>query len=49
MTCATSVIGGYALGFHGAPRYTGDIDVWVEPTSDNAARVAAALRGLRLR
>ena len=38
------VIGGYALGFHGYPRYTGDIDAWVEPTAENSARVVAALR-----
>ncbi len=37
------VVGGYALGFHGAPRYTGDIDIWVEPASENASRVLAAL------
>ncbi len=33
----------YALGQHGRPRATGDIDVWVEPTSENAARVFRAL------
>jgi hypothetical protein len=36
------VVGGYALGFHGAPRYTGDIDAWVEPTPENSRRVVAA-------
>jgi len=25
------IVGGYALAFHGAPRYTGDIDVFVRP------------------
>ena len=25
------IVGGYALAFHGAPRYTGDIDVYVKP------------------
>ena len=24
-------VGGYALAFHGAPRYTGDIDIYVKP------------------
>ena len=37
------VIGGYALGLHGYPRYTGDIDVWVDPTPENSARAVAAL------
>ena len=37
------VVGGYALAFHGAPRYTGDIDVLVRATEDNARRVLTAL------
>ncbi len=37
------VVGGYALAAHGRPRYTGDIDLWIRATSDNAARVLAAL------
>lgn len=37
------VVGGYAVAAHGHPRYTKDLDVWVEPTADNAARVVAAL------
>ncbi len=27
------VVGGYALAFHGAPRFTGDIDLYVRPVS----------------
>jgi len=38
------VVGGYAVSFHSRPRATGDIDVWVEPTTANAARVFRALR-----
>ena len=38
------VIGAYALAVHGRPRATGDLDVWVEPTPENARRVIAALR-----
>lgn len=38
------VVGAYALGVHGRPRATGDLDIWVEPTPDNAARVMEALR-----
>jgi hypothetical protein len=37
------VVGGYALAFHGAPRVTGDIDLFVRPTSENAERILAAL------
>jgi hypothetical protein len=38
------VVGAYALGVHGRPRATGDLDVWVEPTPENAVRVVRALR-----
>ena len=41
------VIGGYAVGVHGHPRATKDLDVWVEPTLDNARRVIAALRAFK--
>ena len=41
--CAFVVVGGYALAAHGAPRATGDIDVFVRPDASNAARVVAAL------
>lgn len=37
------VVGAYALGVHGRPRATGDLDIWVEPTRENAARVMLAL------
>ncbi|MCI0450772.1 MAG: hypothetical protein L0Z51_00090 [Candidatus Latescibacteria bacterium] len=37
------IVGGYALAFHGAPRFTGDLDVFVNPTSENAKRVLGAL------
>ena len=29
------IVGGYALAFHGAPRTTGDIDIFVGTTPDN--------------
>jgi predicted nucleotidyltransferase len=38
------VIGGYALAFHGHPRYTKDIDIWVEVSASNAAVIIKALR-----
>ena len=31
------VIGGYAVALHGYPRYTKDIDVWIEMSPENAA------------
>jgi hypothetical protein len=37
------VVGAYALAHHGRPRATGDLDVWVDPTPDNAPRVVRAL------
>lgn len=37
------LVGAYALAFHGAPRASGDIDLFVRPTADNAQRVCAAL------
>jgi hypothetical protein len=37
------VVGAYALAFHGAPRFTGDLDVLIRPTPQNGARVLAAL------
>ena len=37
------VVGAYALAFHGAPRFSGDIDIFVRPEPNNAARVFAAL------
>ena len=37
------IVGAYALGVHGRPRATGDLDVWVDPTPDNAARIMEAL------
>ncbi|MFO0674381.1 MAG: hypothetical protein U0235_33025 [Polyangiaceae bacterium] len=38
------VIGAYAVGIHGRPRATKDLDVWVEATRENAPRVMEALR-----
>ena len=37
------LIGGYAVGYHGYPRPTGDLDVWIAVSPGNAARVAKAL------
>ena len=37
------IVGGYALAFHGAPKYTGDIDVFVRPDKENARQIMKAL------
>ncbi len=37
------VVGAYALAAHGVPRATGDIDLWVNPTPENAERIVRAL------
>jgi hypothetical protein len=38
------IVGAYALAFHGAPRFTGDLDILVRPTIENAAKVMEAVR-----
>jgi predicted nucleotidyltransferase len=38
------VVGGYAVALHGHPRYTKDIDIWIELSEANAARLVEALR-----
>jgi hypothetical protein len=37
------VVGGYAVAAHGHPRYTKDLDVWIEPNPENVARLLKAL------
>jgi hypothetical protein len=37
------IVGGYALAFHGAPRFTGDLDIFIRPTEDNVSKLLAAL------
>jgi predicted nucleotidyltransferase len=38
------VIGGYAVIHHSRPRYTGDLDIWIEATQENAERVVSVLK-----
>ena len=38
------VIGGYAVALHGYPRYTKDIDIWIETMPENAVNVMQALQ-----
>ncbi|MGK0618088.1 nucleotidyltransferase [Meiothermus cerbereus] len=37
------LVGGYAVGLHGYPRYTKDLDIWVEASQENAERVIKAI------
>lgn len=37
------VVGGYAVAFHGYPRYTKDMDIWVEMSTENASLLLKAL------
>jgi len=37
------VVGGYAVAFHGHPRYTKDLDVWLDMTPANAEKIVKAI------
>jgi hypothetical protein len=39
------VVGAHALSFHGRPRHTGDLDIWIKPTLENAARMVKVIDG----
>jgi hypothetical protein len=38
------VVGAHALAFHGKPRHTGDLDIWIKPSSDNANKMVLVLK-----
>lgn len=38
------IIGGYAVAFYGAPRFTGDLDILIHPSADQVSRALAALK-----
>jgi hypothetical protein len=38
------IVGGYAVIAHGHPRFTGDLDVWVNPTPSNARKIILVLK-----
>ena len=38
------LVGGYAVGYHGYPRATGDMDIWIETSEQNSKKVASAFR-----
>lgn len=37
------IVGAYALAYHGAPRFTGDIDIFIHPSPENAQKILSAL------
>ena len=37
------IVGGYAVGIHGHPRYTGDLDIWLNQTPENAKLILKCL------
>lgn len=38
------IIGGYALPFHGKPRHTGDLDIWIAISNNNAEKMQLVSR-----
>lgn len=38
------VVGGYALAFHGKPRHTGDLDIWINRSETNAVKLVSAIK-----
>ncbi|MEQ9287366.1 MAG: hypothetical protein RIG77_10685 [Cyclobacteriaceae bacterium] len=37
------VVGGYSVAHHGFPRYTGDFDIWINPTIENGKKMMKVL------
>jgi len=37
------IVGAHALAFHGRPRHTGDLDIWIKPSNENADKLIAVL------
>ncbi|HEY9122701.1 MAG TPA: nucleotidyltransferase, partial [Bacteroidales bacterium] len=38
------VVGGYAVTIHGYPRYTGDLDIWINKTQENSILIIEVLK-----
>jgi len=38
------LVGGYAVGFHGAPRFTADMDIWIGAEPMNVSKLGLALK-----
>lgn len=39
------IVGGYAVGFHSRPKFTNDLDIWVDNSPGNAEKVLNVLKG----
>ena len=37
------IVGGYAVAFHGHPRYTKDLDIWIQISDENAEKIVKTL------
>ena len=37
------IVGAHALAYHGRPRHTGDLDIWIKPNVENASRMIKVL------
>ncbi len=42
------LIGGYAVIYHGYPRFTSDMDIWLKPDNENKKRILSALRSCKI-
>jgi len=38
------IVGGYAVGFHSRPKFTNDLDIWLDNSEDNALKILQVLR-----
>ena len=38
------VVGAHTLAFHGRPRHTGDLDIWIKPSIENAGKMVNVLK-----
>jgi hypothetical protein len=38
------VVGAHALAYHGRPRHTGDLDIWIKPSPENAGKMVNVLK-----
>lgn len=38
------IVGGYAMAFHGKPRFTGDLDIWINISESNAEKILQVLK-----
>ena len=42
------VVGGYSVAHYGFPRYTGDFDIWIDPSEENGEKMIRVLEGFGL-